>query len=179
MSSRACPSGVGLACSILIACVGSFFLACACQAIPLSSMHAHLSVRPPARCLFFLLLVPVWHQPLIHRCRSICACMCAGALLAQTIEELRRLAEQDGQPAYRGKQLQDGLLRGARTLDDFTNVSNFFHHVGRSPLLLPDRHSHAACPALAPIGSPYGDINCLSFHSQCEMLPGPAVMAQT
>ena len=47
----------------------------------------------------------------------------AGALLAQTIEELRKLAEQDGQPAYRGKQLHDGLMRGAQTLDDFSNVS--------------------------------------------------------
>ena len=47
----------------------------------------------------------------------------AGALLAQTIEELRKLAEQDGQPAYRGKQLHDGLMRGAQHLDDFSNVS--------------------------------------------------------
>ena len=47
----------------------------------------------------------------------------AGALLARTIEELRKLAETDGQPGYRGNQLHGGLLRGAQTLDDITDVS--------------------------------------------------------
>ena len=32
------------------------------------------------------------------------------------------LAAEDGQPAYRGKQLMDGVLHGARSLDDVRNV---------------------------------------------------------
>ena len=32
------------------------------------------------------------------------------------------LAAVDGQPAYRGKQLMDGVLHGARSVDDIRNV---------------------------------------------------------
>ncbi len=43
-------------------------------------------------------------------------------ILARTGEELVALAAADGQPAYRGKQLMDGVLHGARSVDDIRNV---------------------------------------------------------
>ena len=43
-------------------------------------------------------------------------------LLARTLEDLQALAAADGQPAYRGTQLRDGVLRGARQLDDISNL---------------------------------------------------------
>jgi len=42
--------------------------------------------------------------------------------LARSAEELVALAAVDGQPAYRGKQLMDGVLHGARSVDDIRNV---------------------------------------------------------
>ena len=48
---------------------------------------------------------------------------CAGpVVLGRTSEELLELAAEDGQPAYRAKQLMDGILRGARSIDDIGNV---------------------------------------------------------
>ena len=48
---------------------------------------------------------------------------CVGdVILARTAEELVELAAVDGQPAYRGKQLMDGVLHGARSVDDIRNV---------------------------------------------------------
>ena len=44
------------------------------------------------------------------------------ALLGRSMPELEDLAKRYGQPAYRGKQIHDGLFQGARTLDAFTNV---------------------------------------------------------
>ncbi|KAL0020893.1 hypothetical protein WJX77_007989 [Trebouxia sp. C0004] len=43
-------------------------------------------------------------------------------LLGQTVEELGQLAKDTGQSAYRGKQLYDGLMHGARQLDHFNQV---------------------------------------------------------
>ena len=48
---------------------------------------------------------------------------CAGpVVLGRTPEELLELAAEDGQPAYRAKQLMDGILHGARSIDDIGNV---------------------------------------------------------
>jgi hypothetical protein len=38
------------------------------------------------------------------------------------VQELQAFAQDHGQPAYRGKQLYDGLMHGARSLDDITNA---------------------------------------------------------
>ncbi|KAK9803300.1 hypothetical protein WJX72_009998 [[Myrmecia] bisecta] len=46
----------------------------------------------------------------------------AQVLLGRTVEELAEIAKASGQPAYRGKQLHDGLMHGARSVDDITNV---------------------------------------------------------
>ena len=43
-------------------------------------------------------------------------------ILARSAEELVALAAADGQPAYRGKQLMDGVMHGARSVDDISNV---------------------------------------------------------
>lgn len=43
-------------------------------------------------------------------------------LLGKTEEELQALAARYNQPKYRAKQLMEGVLQGARTLDDITNV---------------------------------------------------------
>lgn len=43
-------------------------------------------------------------------------------LLGKTVPELEQLAVQYGQPKYRGKQLFDAVLNGARTLDDIPNI---------------------------------------------------------
>ncbi len=54
---------------------------------------------------------------------TCCACTAAGTvLLGQTVEELGQLAKDTGQSAYRGKQLYDGLMHGARQLDHFNQV---------------------------------------------------------
>ena len=45
-------------------------------------------------------------------------------VLGRTPDELAQLAAADGQPAYRGKQLMDGVLNGARSIDDIGNVSS-------------------------------------------------------
>ena len=42
--------------------------------------------------------------------------------MGRTAEELQALAAEDGQPAYRAKQLADGVLHGARSVDDISNV---------------------------------------------------------
>ncbi|KAK9790566.1 hypothetical protein WJX73_007496 [Symbiochloris irregularis] len=44
------------------------------------------------------------------------------ALLGRSIPELEVLAKETGQPAYRGKQLYDGLLKGALTLEAISNI---------------------------------------------------------
>ena len=44
-------------------------------------------------------------------------------ILGRTADELAQLAAADEQPAYRGKQLMDGVLKGARSIDDIGNVS--------------------------------------------------------
>lgn len=44
-------------------------------------------------------------------------------LLGKTLEELQEFAKAQGQPAYRGKQLYDGLMHGAHSVEDITNVS--------------------------------------------------------
>jgi hypothetical protein len=44
-------------------------------------------------------------------------------LLGQTHEQLGELAKRLGQPSYRGKQLADGLLKGARRIAGGPNVS--------------------------------------------------------
>lgn len=72
--------------------------------------------------------VQVPHHQSVHSCRSIvgltfCLPLSAeAALLGKSLPELEDVAKQHSQPAYRGKQLRDGLLRGAATLDDFSNV---------------------------------------------------------
>ena len=43
-------------------------------------------------------------------------------LLCQSLSELGQLATDTGQSAYRGKQLYDGLMHGARKVDDIANV---------------------------------------------------------
>ena len=47
-------------------------------------------------------------------------------LLCQSTAELGQLATDTGQSAYRGKQLYDGLLHGARKLDEINNVTFVF-----------------------------------------------------
>ena len=43
-------------------------------------------------------------------------------LLGHSIEELGQLAKDTGQAAYRGKQLYDGLMHGARTIDNLNQA---------------------------------------------------------
>lgn len=43
-------------------------------------------------------------------------------LLGASGEALTALAAADGQPAYRGKQLADGVRNGARSLEEINNV---------------------------------------------------------
>ena len=43
-------------------------------------------------------------------------------ILGRTLEELEELAREDGQPKYRGKQLRDGVLLGARSIGDISNI---------------------------------------------------------
>lgn len=45
-----------------------------------------------------------------------------GVILTTPLDELKRLAEEDGQPAYRATQLRDGVLRGAHTLGEITDI---------------------------------------------------------
>ena len=52
-------------------------------------------------------------------------------LLGRSLPELQRFAQERGQPAYRGKQLYDGLLHGAHSVLEFSNV-------------MPHPHQHAA-----------------------------------
>ncbi len=44
-------------------------------------------------------------------------------LLGRSAEELGELAVKFGQPSFRGKQLLDGMIRGARSVDDIPVVS--------------------------------------------------------
>ena len=43
-------------------------------------------------------------------------------MLGRSLEEVQALVKAAGQPAYRAKQLRDGVLRGARTLADISNL---------------------------------------------------------
>lgn len=43
-------------------------------------------------------------------------------LLARTLDELKALAAADGQPAYRAKQLQAGVLQGARSIEEISTI---------------------------------------------------------
>lgn len=56
-------------------------------------------------------------MPLMHALR-------AGpeVLLGRSLPELQRFAQERGQPAYRGKQLYDGLLHGVHSVLEFNNV---------------------------------------------------------
>lgn len=45
-----------------------------------------------------------------------------GVILTTPLEELKRLAEEDGQPAYRATQLRDGVLRGAQSIREITDI---------------------------------------------------------
>jgi 23S rRNA (adenine2503-C2)-methyltransferase len=48
---------------------------------------------------------------------------CAGVvILGKTVEELQELAAKYKQPAYRAKQLYDGVLQGAKSLDQITTI---------------------------------------------------------
>ena len=63
-------------------------------------------------------------QLLIRCCAASTVCCAAGnVLLCQSTAELGQLATDTGQSAYRGKQLYDGLMHGARKLDEINNVS--------------------------------------------------------
>ena len=43
-------------------------------------------------------------------------------LLARTLDELKAIAAADGQPGYRAKQLRDGVLQGARSVEDISTI---------------------------------------------------------
>lgn len=45
-------------------------------------------------------------------------------LLGKSVEELADLAVSFGQPRYRGQQLLDGILQGAKSMDDVKTVSH-------------------------------------------------------
>ncbi|GAB4823741.1 hypothetical protein N2152v2_010787 [Parachlorella kessleri] len=61
-------------------------------------------------------------------------------VLGRSLEELQVLVKAAGQPAFRAKQLRDGVLQGARNLGDITNLPKSFRaqlqeqgvHTGRS-----------------------------------------------
>lgn len=55
----------------------------------------------------------------MHMC---CHTPAEDVVLGQSLEELTALAAADGQPGYRGKQLLDGVMNGARSIDDISNV---------------------------------------------------------
>lgn len=43
-------------------------------------------------------------------------------LMAMTLEELQALAEKHGQPKYRGKQLADAMLKGHKSIAEFSTI---------------------------------------------------------
>ena len=43
-------------------------------------------------------------------------------LLGRPVEELSELAVKSGQPKFRGQQLLDGMLKGARSVEDIPVV---------------------------------------------------------
>ncbi len=47
-------------------------------------------------------------------------------VLGRSLEELQVLVKAAGQPAFRAKQLRDGVLQGARNLGDITNLPKSF-----------------------------------------------------
>ncbi len=60
---------------------------------------------------------------LVHQFRGK-GCRLAGlVLLGQTREELEAFAVSLSQPAFRGKQLYDGILHGATSVAAISNVS--------------------------------------------------------
>jgi len=50
-------------------------------------------------------------------------------LLGRPTSELEALAKQFGQPAFRAKQLNDGIMKGARSIDDIPVVCAKHMHV--------------------------------------------------
>lgn len=60
----------------------------------------------------------IWHIS----CQGLFA-LGGQVLLGRSLEELQEFAKAHGQPAYRGKQLYDGLMHGAHSVEDITNVS--------------------------------------------------------
>lgn len=55
---------------------------------------------------------------------AISVCAPGFVLLGKTVEQLSALAVHFGQPAYRGAQLRDAMLKGAHSLDDINNVGS-------------------------------------------------------
>lgn len=44
------------------------------------------------------------------------------ALLGRSLKEVQQIAVAEGYPVYRGKQLYEGILQGAKSLADVSNV---------------------------------------------------------
>ena len=62
---------------------------------------------------------------MLHCAASFHHDLCAGnVLLGKSVEELAALSVSLGQPRYRGKQIFDGLLQGARSTADLHLVSS-------------------------------------------------------
>ena len=80
-------------------------------------------------------------------------------ILGRTADELAQLAAADEQPAYRGKQLMDGVLNGARSIDDIGNVSTSH----------PSLRAYCGYTLAARMfeGDLCGDIHCLKSTRAC------------
>ena len=80
-------------------------------------------------------------------------------ILGRTADELAQLAAADEQPAYRGKQLMDGILNGARSIDDIGNVSTSH----------PSLRAYHGCILAARMseGDLCGEVHCLGSIRAC------------
>lgn len=54
---------------------------------------------------------------------SCCSADKVKALLGKSVQELEQVAAEFKQPKFRGKQLHQGILQGAKSLNDISNVS--------------------------------------------------------
>ena len=109
-------------------------------------------------------------------------------LLGLGTEELCHLAEKEGQPAYRGKQIADWVYRrGARHFDDMVNIPSELrirlgttHRVGRSEILATQKASDGTFKLLLgledgatmeTVGLPYSDrfSCCVSTQVGCTL----------
>ena len=72
-------------------------------------------------------------------------------LLGKSLSELEELAVQLGQQRFRGKQILDGVLQGAKSVDDIANLPAVSHVLQSGRFHLTEAVSHSPVVTKRPV----------------------------